>query len=764
MECVPYAMDMSASAMNLRPRLYWSVALAPLLVVPALSVSMYAFQQLEAASLRHDQTQAIIADANGLLSSLKDAESGQRGFLLTENTAFLAPYQDALVNIPAQLRNLQVSSRLRGSAPLVDDLVPSIDAKLIELAKVLALHSNGEANEARKLIGAGVGKAIMDDIRVKVGLIVERDTVQLGDHFSQLQSSFRQMFWLIIAAASLWMLFLLWFIYLLYRRFEGQVDTKVMSRVHLETVNLFSAQTDLVEELTSTNAALNDSKALFETVLNAVDDCVIRVRAEDNLIEYTNVATQKLLGYEGNGLLGRPLSLILPDMTSEISPFLEGEHEVLGRRFNGETLIFSMSVNAILQSDRRFFICTLRDCTERDRIMTALRESDLALHNGIAIAGLGLGTVDYLADKISLDEVSADFFDLPAGTPISRTDVHGRFHPDDLATMQSKIAISRDPFGHGFMAMEFRVTKKDGSLRWLTVRKQVVFGGNGDDRKPVSAVVALRDITVQKLSAIELAAAKQVAETANAAKSRFLSNMSHELRTPLNAILGFAQLAATSSSPLSDKQQKNIDQIQRAGWYLLELINEILDLAMIESGKLTLSIEPTDLTGLFLECQEMMEPQGKGRDVLLVFRPPGSPYHIHADRTRLKQVLLNLLSNAIKYNRKGGTVVVSCAVRDAKVLRISVADTGLGLAKEQLDQLFEAFNRLGQEAFSEEGTGLGLALSKHLIGLMGGHIGAESTVGTGSIFWIDIGFSVPAPLLLTTAPSAPTHDPLPNAN
>jgi signal transduction histidine kinase len=154
----------------------------------------------------------------------------------------------------------------------------------------------------------------------------------------------------------------------------------------------------------------------------------------------------------------------------------------------------------------------------------------------------------------------------------------------------------------------------------------------------------------------------------------------------------------------------------------------------------------------------MMEPQGKTRDVLLVFRAPESHYMLIADRMRLKQVILNLLSNAIKYNRKGGAVVVSCAPSGSNTLRISVADTGEGLSPENIKQLFQPFNRLGRETFSEEGTGIGLVLSKRLIELMGGTIGAESTVGTGSLFWIEIGFDLPPPMLLPgPVPESPSH-------
>jgi PAS domain S-box-containing protein len=264
-------------------------------------------------------------------------------------------------------------------------------------------------------------------------------------------------------------------------------------------------------------------------------------------------------------------------------------------------------------------------------------------------------------------------------------------------------------------------------------------------RKLQGVFAAARDVTerivldqVLREKNIELQSSKSVAEKANLAKSNFLSSMSHELRSPLNAILGFAQLMESESPAPTPTQKASIDQILQAGWYLLELINEILDLAVIESGKLTLSLEPVALADVMLECQDMVAPQALKHGVTTNFISCDAPFIVHADRTRLKQVLINLLSNAIKYNRPGGTVTVDCTAQDAHRTRITVTDTGAGLSAEKLSQLFQSFNRLGQEAGAEEGTGIGLVVSKRLVELMDGIIGADSTVGVGSVFWIEL--------------------------
>jgi len=285
------------------------------------------------------------------------------------------------------------------------------------------------------------------------------------------------------------------------------------------------------------------------------------------------------------------------------------------------------------------------------------------------------------------------------------------------------------------------------------------------DRKLRGVFAAARDVTERKRfeltlqeNNVELESAIAAADKANLAKSNFLSSMSHELRTPLNAILGFGQLMESDIPAPSPAQKASIDQILQAGWYLLELINEILDLALIESGKLSISLEPVSLDELMLECQSMIEPQAKKRGIRMSFPRFGEPCFVNADRTRVKQILINLLSNAIKYNQADGTVVVECAANPPDSFRISIRDTGAGLPPEKLAQLFQPFNRLGQEASAEEGTGIGLVVTKRLVELMGGAIGVESTVGAGSVFWVDLNSAAPPSFTngeFETAASAP---------
>jgi PAS domain S-box-containing protein len=333
------------------------------------------------------------------------------------------------------------------------------------------------------------------------------------------------------------------------------------------------------------------------------------------------------------------------------------------------------------------------------------------------------------------------------GQPLSRfylpADVEAGLPARDLAVATAE----------GRLEDEGWRSRKDGSKFWANV----VFTAIRDEDGNLRGFAKLtRDLTERRKVEADLTDAIAAAEKANLAKSDFLSSMSHELRTPLNAILGFGQLMESDTPPPSAAQQANIGQILHAGWYLLQLINEILDLAMIESGKLSLSVEPMSMGDVMHECRQMIEPQAQKRGITMTFPAADCPFYVKADRTRVKQILINLFSNSIKYNTRGGTVVVECTAVSPDRIRVSVADSGAGLSTDKLSQLFQPFNRLGQQASTEEGTGIGLVVTKRLVELMGGTIGVESTVGVGSTFWFELG-SIDIPDVVADACAGPSR-------
>jgi len=296
------------------------------------------------------------------------------------------------------------------------------------------------------------------------------------------------------------------------------------------------------------------------------------------------------------------------------------------------------------------------------------------------------------------------------------------------------------------------VHKSDGALTWVSINAEPLI--RTGETRPYASVTTFANITplveaeerllrlnseleervTQRTS--DLAQALDMAETASRAKSEFLSRMSHELRTPLNAILGFAQILRIRGQALEHgERDQQVQQIETAGWHLLDLINEVLDLSRIESGAMIISREPVGLQPLVAECVQMVLPLARSMDVLVIDRTvEADGVQALADRTRLKQVITNLLSNGIKYNRSGGTVTLSVDETDAGWIGLSVADTGRGFSTTQLENLYQPFNRLGADQSTVEGAGIGLVITKRLTELMGGSLQLQTRESQGSTF------------------------------
>jgi PAS domain S-box-containing protein len=361
--------------------------------------------------------------------------------------------------------------------------------------------------------------------------------------------------------------------------------------------------------------------------------------------------------------------------------------------------------------------------------------------------------LDAVVDSIITVDDNFRVLDVSPGTDriygVSKVDRVGRnsltiVYSDDRMHVASELHRLFKGGDGNLTSYRFRAQHVDGRMLNIETRGRLIRDANGDAAR---AVLVSRDVTESVADEMNLKQAKEAAERANKAKSEFMSRMSHELRTPLNSVLGFAQILEMELT--SPDELEMVGYIHNSGKYLLELINEVLDISRIEAGHISVMIEPLVLKELVKECVELVAPQASDFGITII---SSSCYDVQVlgDQQRLKQVLLNLLSNAIKYNRPEGTVTLTCSQESGRV-RLSVTDTGPGINPELRERLFTPFDRLDAESSGIEGTGLGLALSKGLIEAIGGTLGVDSVVGQGSTFWFELPVAEQATILSSRA-------------
>jgi PAS domain S-box-containing protein len=430
------------------------------------------------------------------------------------------------------------------------------------------------------------------------------------------------------------------------------------------------------------------------------------------------------------------------------------------RRKDGSVINVEVSANEMIFIGRRSrFVCP-HDVTEHLRTQALLRERKAALRRAQGMAQLAHNVTGPGGVFESWSEFLPQLIGVaPDAMPRTARDWLPLIHPEDRARFR-EVMIDTLRTGRG-REVDYRLRRADGELihiheviepivelaspsrgRWFCTLQDISAQKRAEEairrsNEELEARVDERTLQLQT-SNCELAFATAAAERANRSKSEFLSNMSHELRTPLNAIVGFGQLLAMPGLMERDPAQRKafIEHIVDGGRHLLTLINEILNLAQIEAGKVEVNVERVALGPLLAECDAMVDPLAARRDIAMRF-PMRCDLFVQGDRMRLKQVMLNLVSNAIKYNRPEGQVQVDCELR-GEIVRVNVRDTGQGMDEAQLAALFEAFNRLGQDTSSEEGSGIGLVVTKRLVELMGGSIGVTSEPGVGSVFYVEL--------------------------
>jgi signal transduction histidine kinase/CheY-like chemotaxis protein/post-segregation antitoxin (ccd killing protein) len=570
-------------------------------------------------------------------------------------------------------------------------------------------------------------------------------------------------------------------------RFPAVVSVTALRDEHSYIIGYLLIGTDNTARKRA-EAALLKAGALQKAIFNSANFSSIATDAK-GVIQIFNVGAERMLGYAASDVLNKITPAVISDPEEVIARAKALSVELATTIAPGfEALVFKASrgiediyeLTYIRKDGSRFpavvSVTALRD--DQDRIIgylligtdnTARKRAEDALLKAGALQNAIFKSANFSC--IATDEKGViQLFNVGAERMMGYTaaEVLNKVTPADLHDPQEVIARATalslefaTPIAPGFEALVFKASRGIEDIYELTkIRKDgsrfpavisvtalrdaqdgiigyLLIGTDNTARQQVEEVRKRFELALQETNG-KLEIAKSAAEKANLAKSDFLSSMSHELRSPLNAILGFAQLMESANPPPTVSQVKSINKILHAGWYLLKLINEILDLAGIESGQMSLSMESVSISEILSECQTLMEAQALQSGIHISFSRLDEPIFVSADRTRLKQIIINLVSNAIKYNKDHGTVAVDCVASALGRIRISVTDTGMGLASEKLPQLFQPFNRLGQEAGGVAGTGIGLVVTKRLAERMGGVIGVESTVGVGSVFWCEL--------------------------
>ncbi len=495
--------------------------------------------------------------------------------------------------------------------------------------------------------------------------------------------------------------------------------------------------------------ALREGEARFRAVFETSGAGIV-LSDENGYIRFINEAFANLLGYSVPELIGKNFTALSPE--GEFDPVVDFADDLrsgarsqlsLEKRYRhrqGHTVWvrLDLSVASGLSFSEPMFIGVAQDITERKAAEQRLTQNSHLLEEAQRIGNIGhwtwipdTGAVEWSSEMYRILGLNPDQLELPM-TPFREF-----VHPDDRdkwdEALRTVLEDKRET------AAEYRLLHPDGTSRNVIGRATTETLPSGQ----VRIFGTLQDLTDRKRNEEVLQQAIESAQAASEAKSKFLASMSHELRTPLNAILGFAQLLALQTrGPLGEDQQGYVDNIIQGGEHLLGLINDVLDLARIDTGQFAVNLTVVEVVETADRVIRAFGQQAEDRKIEIGFAPDvPERLLVNTDQMRLTQVINNFMSNAIKYNREGGRVTIGIQKHDERFARISVVDTGRGIPADRHDEVFQSFNRLGAEASGEEGTGIGLALSKNLVERMGGRIGFVSEADKGSEFWVDVPLS-----------------------
>jgi two-component system CheB/CheR fusion protein len=562
-----------------------------LIAAAVVVVSFWAFSQMEKAAEARKHTYVVISRAGDLLSALRDAETGQRGYSLTGNEAFLGPYLAVRDSVRGQLEELRQLTLISAAHKHLDALAPLLDAKLAEMSHVIELRRNHDMTAVLAAVGSGQGKRLMDSIRAETRSFIQIEESALAQHEAEFQSNMRHLFIIIVTTSLLTLLFALSFAYFIYR--ETQQRLKNLAKI-------------------SEDEALEYAESIIDTVrepLIALDQDLRVVSVSRSFYEFFKVKPEETVGqliYDlGNKQWDIPklrelLETILPQKTTFDNYEVEHDFATIGTRI---MLLNARQIQRVLGKER-IILLAIEDITERREIENGLEKA----HE-------------------ELKELAAEL--------------------------------------------------------------------------------------------------KRVARV----KAEFLANMSHELRTPLNSINGFSEVLYDETfGPLNEKQKKYVNNVSTSGKHLLLLINQILDMAKVEAGKMNLVLSSLPMKRLLNDISMLVADMVSKKKIEMSLKIAENLPNIEADELKVKEIIYNLLSNAVKFTPEGGKIGMRASARKAdSEIEVVVWDTGVGIAPENMEKIFEGFFRV-DTPYSRvtEGTGLGLPLSKKLVELHGGKLFVES--------------------------------------
>ena len=716
---------------NIYRIIYWLAGAAIVIAVMVTAVSIWTFSQSEQAAKARDHTRLVISGANGLLSELLDAETGQRGYALTGHETFLVPYLSVRDKVSGRLKELRQITSIDAAQKSLDALAPLIVAKMAEMARVIELRRNNDQLAVVAAVSSGEGKRLMDAIRVEMRSFIIIEENQLVLHDAELQGNMRSLFAVIIFASFFMMLLALAFAYFISRE-ARQLRSNLDKR--------------------SEEAGREYAESIIDTVrdpLLALDQDLRVVTVSRSFYDVFKVNPKETVGqliYDlGNKQWDIPklrelLEKILPEKSTFDNYEVEHEFATIGKRI---MLLNARQIQRVLGKEK-IILLAIEDITERKAIEAGLEKTrqELAVIKKTAdeASEFAESVINTVREPlISLDHdlrvvtVSRSFYDVFKVNPKETVGQliydlgNKQWDIPKLRELLEKILPEKSTFDNYEVEHNFATIGR----RVMLLNARQIERGAG---KKGIILLAIEDITERretenglKKAHEEMTALAEELKRAARVKSEFLANMSHELRTPLNSIIGFSEVLFDGTfGPLNEKQKRYAGNVLTSGKHLLLLIDQILDMAKVEAGKMTLSLSNLPMKSLLNDLARLVADMVDKKKLAISLEIAEDLPNIEGDELKVKEIIYNLLSNAIKFTPEGGQIGLRAKPAGSGI-EVVVWDTGLGIAPENMEKIFEGFFRV-DTPYSRvtEGTGLGLPLSKKLVELHGGSFFVKS--------------------------------------